>query len=192
MANQIKTNNATPARFSKFLSGKRLVPSSLAKDLQRYTDEYERLQVERHKYTPHEADNYIRAFNDKCISNPTPENIAASANFSADDLRKRYADTVDNIVAAQSKIAGQIAATAAKLRDVVVSIVDAEMARAEADARAAHERYGVAYDPESDGLLLSLARWREIVTNLFDGVKPVRPDQIAELIGDVRSKALFG
>lgn len=192
MPNVLKNNNAPVAQFKRFLAGKGLIPVAMAKDLTRFAEQYERLQTERHKYADHQAEKAIREFNEKCVSDPTSENIEASASFSAEDLRQRYRDTVNNIVEAQNRISADIRPIAARLLSVVLPIVDAEAARIEADTRSTFERYGVPYDATADTLLLSLAKWREVVSEKLGGTNPIRPDHIADFIGDVRGKRFFG
>lgn len=193
MGNNIRTNNAPHAKFATFIaSQKSAIPKALADELTAHFEEYERVCKEQLKYVSPMAEAKCRETQERAIKEPTAENIAALEATSLDELRRKYEGIANTLYRAAEQVCERFRPLLPQLRDIFVPIVDGEIVRVKLDGSNTANRYGCKYDASADGVVLSLERWRELAVDWLSGNRALRPDQLVQLIGEVRPKRFFG
>jgi hypothetical protein len=187
MANLIIENQVHFKVFLATLKG--FVSATDAKEFATFCADYNRTHSERLKHTSDAAERELRAIRCLAEDDPTAENIAALASCSPDEIRARHANALESLAVVENKILSRAKPLLLRVRDAVLPIVEKELARVESDHRATFARYGAVYDPATDIVLKSLARWRNIVNEQFSSERVMlRPEQVEERLGSIRAK----
>ncbi|MBC7367325.1 MAG: hypothetical protein H7343_11040 [Undibacterium sp.] len=185
MANKFHNNPAKRPAFEIFLNESAgFVPKKVAAAFAIFEKQYDAASAERAKYAPTEAQRVTDALRDKTHADPTPANLAAYSAQTAGEVHARYANTANALANIQNEIVERNKWVGLAILEAVLPIVDREIETVETTGRKAFAEFGAVYDPAQDYLLLSLSKWRDLVTGVFNADRPgARPDQVRDWFG---------
>ncbi|MBC7368902.1 MAG: hypothetical protein H7343_19175 [Undibacterium sp.] len=185
MANKFQNNTAKRPAFEVFLNESAgFVPKKVATAFLSFEKQYNDVTKERAKYAPTEAQRVTDALRDKTHADPSPANLAAFSAHTPEEINARFANTANALANIQNEIIEKNKWVGLAILAEALPIVDREIEAVEANGRKAFARFGAVYDPAQDYLLLSLSKWRDLVTGVFSSDRPgARPDTVREWFG---------
>lgn len=165
----------TPERVAAYDMGSNLaaippyLPAALAAEMNEYARRFNAYSVEMNASdeTHFRADWEARVT--AARENPTPENLAALNHDSSEELKRKYEERhrlysglrLECVLKHSTPIARQ-------LRPILLALVRTFRAQVEADFRAVHARYRVAFDAGSNLAIRAIDQWQTNALRLLD------------------------
>jgi hypothetical protein len=164
-----------------------IYPKATVAAIAAITKDVERIQKERAKWLRPEAEKAIHDRRVLAHAHPSDTNLAALTGETPEALTGRYEATANELHGVIKTTKQALHPHYLVILDTLRTALTAQMGKLEAVNRAAHGKFGVPYAPETDAMLLSLARFLDNAAGKLDNAACVCwPDELRAFLGEIK------